>query len=116
MDKTQNTQTLGEMIRSLRETKGKLLRQAAADLDLDQAVLSKLENGIILPNDNIIERLGDYYKVNPDELRVLAYADKILGAVGEFKHAGKVLTLVKEHLSTYATKSKERKLKQKGTK
>lgn len=115
MDKTEKLQTFGLMIRSLREEKGKLLRQAAADLEVDQAVLSKLENGIILPGDDIIEKLGAYYKVNSDELKVLAYAEKIVGSVGEFKHANKVLSLVKEHLANYETKRKEAKRKEKGS-
>ena len=43
-------QSFGQKIRAFRQNRGKLLRQAAADLEIDQAILSKLENGILLPN------------------------------------------------------------------
>ncbi|MBI5463398.1 MAG: helix-turn-helix transcriptional regulator [Ignavibacteriales bacterium] len=113
MDKTVERQSFGKHIRSLRETKGKLLRQAAADLDVDQAVLSKLENGLLLPSEAIIEKLAAYYKTGIDELRVQAYAEKIVGEVGEFKHAEKVISLVKEHLASYVGAEKQGKKKSK---
>jgi transcriptional regulator with XRE-family HTH domain len=114
MDKTMERQTFGKHIRSLRESKGKLLRQAAADLEIDQAVLSKLENGLLLPSDAIVEKLASYYRTGVDELKVMAYAEKIVGEVGDFRHAEKVISLVKEHLAAYG--GTERQAKKKGKK
>ena len=38
-------QNIGELIRTLREKEGYPLRKVAAFLDIDQAVLSKIERG-----------------------------------------------------------------------
>lgn len=106
-------QSFGKRIRSLRESKGKLLRQAAADLEIDQAILSKLENGLLSPSEAIIGKLAVYYKTGIDELKVLAYAEKIVGAVGDFKHAEKVILLVKEQLASYGGAGKQGRKKSK---
>lgn len=96
--------SFGPQIRALREDKGMLLRQVAADLELDQAVLSKLENGLLLPNDQWIEKFGKYYKVSADELRALAYADRIFKDYGAYEHIDKVIKLVRERVASYQTK------------
>lgn len=105
-----NPKSFGMLIRELREAKRLLLRQAAADLELDQSVLSKLENGLLFPNEQWLDKFAKYYKVTADELRALAYADRILNEYGEYKQIDQVLKLVRERLTDYQTqKSKDRK-------
>ena|SRR3990172_115866 len=98
-----DSRSFGKRIRELRDSKGRLLRKTAADLDLDQSVLSKLENGLLFPNDALMDRIAKYYKVSPDELRVLLYADKIMSDYGDYPQAKKVIGLVGERLGEYRT-------------
>jgi hypothetical protein len=71
--------------------------------------LSKLENGLLFPNDTLIEKIAKYYKASSDELRVLLYADKIMNDYGDYPHADKVMKLVRERLGEYRTHSKSDK-------
>ncbi|MDI6738947.1 MAG: helix-turn-helix transcriptional regulator [Candidatus Edwardsbacteria bacterium] len=100
MSKT-NKQKLGSKLKSLRVAKGKLLRQVAADLDIDSAVLSKIENNVILPNDKLVKKLSDYYKIDLDNLRIDVYSEKIVRQYGTFRHAGKMVDAIKDKLHTY---------------
>ena len=48
---------IAEIIRELREQNGLLLRQVAAEIEIDQALLSKIERGERMPTkDQVIRR------------------------------------------------------------
>ena len=63
-------QTLGQLIKSKREAKGLLLRQVAAFLDIDQAILSKIEKGNRKPNRENIGKLAEILEVDREQLMV----------------------------------------------
>lgn len=69
---------IGERIRGLREANGILLRELAAEVDVDSAVLSKMERGerSFRRDDN--ELLAKVYKQSKKKLLTLWLADKIL--------------------------------------
>ena len=69
---------IGERIRELREADGILLRQLADKLDVDQAVLSKMERGERSFRREDIETLAKIFKQSKKELLTLWLADKIL--------------------------------------
>jgi transcriptional regulator with XRE-family HTH domain len=94
--------SFGKKLKELRDAKGQLLRKAAANLDIDSSVLSKLENGLLFPNDTLLQRIAKYYKIHPDELRILLYADKIINDYGDYRYARDVINLVGERLSEYS--------------
>ena len=100
-----NYKSFGKRLKELRDAKSRLLRKAAADLDIDQSVLSKIENGLLFPNDTLIERIAKYYKVSVDELRVLLYADRIMTDYGGYQYAEKVINSVRERLGEYRANS-----------
>ena len=100
-------QSFGQKIRTFRKAKAKLLRQAAADLEMDQATLSKLENGILLPNTRMLQKLSEYYAVPLEELKTLAHAEKIVRDYGHYEQIQEVIGLVKELLESYEPKPKE---------
>ena len=102
-------QSFGEKIRTFRKTREKLLRQAAADLELDQAILSKLENGILLPNTRILQKLSEYYNVPLEELETLAHAEKIVRDYGDYEQIHEVMGLVKELLENYESSPRNEK-------
>ena len=70
-------QTLGQLIKSKREAKGLLLRQVAAFLDIDQAILSKIEKGNRKPNRENIGKLAEILEVDREQLMVQFLSEKI---------------------------------------
>ncbi|MBW6459701.1 MAG: helix-turn-helix domain-containing protein [Bacteroidales bacterium] len=69
--------TLGQTLREYRESKGLLLRQVAAALDMDTALLSKFERDERKPNKAQVLSFAKYYKVNSDVLLLAWLSDKI---------------------------------------
>mgnify|MGYP001333084677 CR=1 FL=1 len=57
---------LGNKIRELRETKGLLLRQVAAHIEVDTALVSKLERGERKAQRDQISRIADFLKVKEE--------------------------------------------------
>lgn len=76
----QNIQTLkktGELIREAREKKGLLLRQVASHLEIDQALLSKIERGERKATRDKIIKLATFLELNQKELLVQFLSEKI---------------------------------------
>ena len=70
--------TIGEKLRQLRESKELPLRKVSALLDIDVAILSKMERGERKLTKDIVLKLADIYWHNKDELLVLFLSDKIM--------------------------------------
>ena len=73
-----STETIGEKLRHIREVKELPLRKVAALLDIDVAILSKMERGERKITKEIVLKLADIYDYNADELLVSFLSDKIL--------------------------------------
>lgn len=73
-----STETIGEKLRELREAKELPLRKVAALLDIDVAILSKMERGERKLSKDIVLKLAGIYEHNADELLVLFLSDKIM--------------------------------------
>lgn len=73
-----STETIGEKLRHIREEKELPLRKVAALLDIDVAILSKMERGERKITKEVVLKLADIYDYNPDELLVSFLSDKIL--------------------------------------
>lgn len=69
--------TLGQLLRKYREGKGSLLREVAADLQMDTALLSKFERDGRIPNKEQVMAFANYYEVKTDELILAWLSDKI---------------------------------------
>ncbi|GAB3669497.1 helix-turn-helix transcriptional regulator [Echinicola sediminis] len=69
---------IGDKIRELREGENILLRQLAAQLDMDTALLSKMERGDRLFRKEDIIELAKIFHQPQEELLTLWLADKIL--------------------------------------
>lgn len=59
---------LGPLLRRIREDAGISLKSAGPDLDVDYTYLSKIENGRVLPSADLLQRLAEYFGVDPDTL------------------------------------------------
>ncbi|MFB3390292.1 helix-turn-helix domain-containing protein [Flavobacterium sp. LAR06] len=73
-----STKTLGEKLRELRENKNLPLRKVSALLDIDVAILSKMERGERRLTKNIVMQLAEIYVYNSEELLILYLCEKIL--------------------------------------
>ncbi len=73
-----STETIGEKLRHIREEKLLPLRKVAALLDIDVAILSKMERGERKITKTVVIKLADIYDYNADELLVSFLSDKIL--------------------------------------
>jgi HTH-type transcriptional regulator, competence development regulator len=73
-----STETIGEKLRHIREEKELSLRKVAALLDIDVAILSKMERGERKITKEVVLKLADIYDYNADELLVSFLSDKIL--------------------------------------
>lgn len=73
-----STETIGEKLRHIREEKQLPLRKVAALLDIDVAILSKMERGERRITKEIVQKLAYIYDYGLDELLVLFLTDKIL--------------------------------------
>jgi transcriptional regulator with XRE-family HTH domain len=73
-----STRTIGEKLRHIREEKELPLRKVAALIDIDVAILSKMERGERRITKEVVLKLADIYDYNPDELLVSFLSDKIL--------------------------------------
>ena len=73
-----STDTVGKKLRHIREEKQLPMRRVAALLDVDVAILSKMERGERRIKKEIVLKLADIYSYNADELLVSFLSDKIL--------------------------------------
>lgn len=72
---------LGKRIREVRESKGLLLREVGAALELDNAFISKIENEEKLIPRKHLENLAEFLNLPLEELLVLWLSDKIKGLI-----------------------------------
>ncbi len=91
--------SIGEQIRKLREKDGLPLRKVAAELDIDQSILSKIERGERKASKNQIIQIAGIFDVDEKELLINYLSDKVL------------YELVGEDLAADALKVAEKKIK-----
>jgi len=72
---------LGQELRKIRESKNILLRQVASYLEIDTAMISKIERGERKLNRNQVIKLAEYYNVPEDKFLTLWVCDKVLNVV-----------------------------------
>lgn len=70
--------TLGLKLRELREQAGLSLRKAAMQVDIDVAILSKMERGERKFSKELVLKLADLYKTNSDKLVIDFLSEKVL--------------------------------------
>jgi transcriptional regulator with XRE-family HTH domain len=70
--------TLGLKLRELREKAGFSLRKAAVAIDIDVAILSKMERGERKLSKVLVLKLAELYKTNSDKLVIDFLSEKVL--------------------------------------
>jgi len=98
--------SLGDTIRKLREESGLPLRIVAAYLDIDQAILSKIERGQRKATREQVIKLAKYFKVKEKDLLVAWLSDKLVYEVADEQIALKALQVAEEKVKYNKTKKK----------
>ena len=99
----------GDTIRKLREEQELPLRTVAAFLDIDQAILSKMERGHRKPNREQVIKLASYFKVKENDLLVAWLSDKLVYELKDEDVALKALQVAEEKISYIAFEKADRK-------
>ncbi len=99
--------SLGETIRKLREEKDLPLRTVAAYLDIDQAILSKIERGQRNASREQVLKLAKFFKIKETDLLVSWLSDKLVYEVADEDVALKALQVAEEKVKYQKSKSKK---------
>jgi len=89
-------ETVGHIIRAKRESLGLLLRQVAYYLDIDQAILSKIERNERKPNKDNIIKLAEILNIDKEDLLVQFMSEKIAYEIADEDFANKVLKVAEQ--------------------
>lgn len=92
--------TIGEQIRKLREKNSLPLRKVAAQLDIDQSILSKIERGERKASKQQVIQIANLFNVDKNELLINYLSDRVIYELRD-----------DEELATKALKIAERKIK-----
>ena len=91
----------GQRLREMRDKKNILLRQIAAHLEVDTALISKLEKGDRNPNKEQVIKIAKFLNIDPDHLLTLWLADKVENAVANDEYlASNAMNIVKNKINT----------------
>lgn len=90
--------TFGNTIRSLRESRGLLLRQVAAFLEVDTAFLSKLERGEKRASREMVCKLAAFLHIPEQKLLPLWLCDRIMETLNNDPYALEALKLTQQKI------------------
>lgn len=99
---------VGEIIREKREEKNWLLRHLAAEVDIDQALLSKIERGERKATKEQIQKFASVLGLKRDELMLQYLSENIAYEIVEEKNALDVLQVAEDKVE-YLRKQNKRK-------
>lgn len=90
---------IGQKLRALREEKGLLLRQVAAELEVDTAYISKMERGEKNIKREYILKLASIYDYPEGDLVTLWLADKVFDLVKDEQNAISALKIAEQTIN-----------------
>jgi len=99
---------IAEIIRELREQNRLLLRQVAAEIEIDQALLSKIERGERMPTKDQVIRLAKFYKVDLNEFLIAFISDKLVYELQNEEVALKAMQVAEKKINYIAKKKNGR--------
>lgn len=95
--------SFGDLIRIARESKGLFLRQVAASVDIDQAIISKFERGERKPTKEQVEKFADFYEIDKRQLVTSWLSDKIAYSILDEENAEEALKVAEEKVKYLKT-------------
>ncbi|WP_095931705.1 helix-turn-helix domain-containing protein [Flavobacterium sp. ACN2] len=91
-------ETVGQIIRKKRESLGLLLRQVSAYVDIDQAILSKIERNERKPNKDLIFKIAEILQLDKEELLIQFMSDRIADEIADEDCASRVLKVAEQKI------------------
>jgi len=90
--------TTGEILREARECKGLLLRHVSAELDIDTAILSKIERSERKATKEQIVKLAEILDLNKEDLLIQYLSEKILYEIKDEELGEKALKVAEQQI------------------
>jgi len=104
-----NNKSTGEILREKREEKGLLLRHVSAQLDIDTAILSKIERSERKATKEQILNLAEILDLDKDNLLIQYLSEKILYEIKDEALGSKALKAAEQKMKYISRKSNELK-------
>lgn len=99
-----NLTTFGQFIRQLRESSNLPLRKVAAELDIDQSQLAKIERDERQPSKYIIKRIAGFFKQNEQQLTITYLSDIIAYQIMDEEDGIEILKIAEQKLKYHKQK------------
>lgn len=99
--------TFGNYIRKLREEKQLLLREVASQMNIDTALLSKIERGTRMARKEQVEDLAKALNKSKNELLNFWMADKIVNMLKDESNSTEILKKVEEEIKNLTNKNQQ---------
>ena len=99
--------TVGLKLRELREKAGFSLRKAAVAIDIDIAILSKMERGERKFSKELVLKLAELYKTNSDKLVIGFLSEKVLYELKDEEYGLEALKVAEKQLKYKKKKNDE---------
>lgn len=96
------------IIRDARIKKGLTLREVSSRLDMDTAILSKMERGERNLTKEILIKLARIYKINPEELLISFMSDKVVKEIYKETNAKEILKVAERKLKNLYLPEREK--------
>lgn len=100
-------QTLAQFLKEARINKNMMVREVAAALQIDQALVSKFESGARKPTRKQLQQLAVILSVNESQLNILYLSSKILYELAHEEDAFEVLKAAEDQLRFLTNSLKE---------
>jgi len=88
--------SFNELIKNARETRGLFLRQVAAEMDIDQAIISKFERGERKPTKEQVLKFAKFYELDIEKLLIAWLSDKVAYEIQNEDFAEKALKVAEK--------------------
>ena len=93
--------TLGDTLKCAREEKDLILRKVAAEVDIDQSLISKFEKNERKPTKEQLIRLAKFYLLPEQELIINWYSEKIAADLKYTQGTTEILRVAEEKINYY---------------
>jgi len=93
--------TLGDTLKCAREEKELILRKVAAEVDIDQSLISKFEKNERKPTMEQILRLAKFYDLSESQLIISWYSEKIAKELKYTDSTSEILKVAEEKINYY---------------
>lgn len=103
-------ETFGKIIRNARLGKGLFLRQVAAELEIDQAIISKFERTERNPTKEQVLKFAKFYKIDKGELLVAWLSDRVAYNLITEKDYERILIEAEEKIKYFKSERTQKKL------